>query len=223
MLSGMICRNRNAFAVLGLISCIGFLSESEPLAAATVTESPLATQSTPGLKVRVYGFPGLSQSVLHEAYTEAARMLHPLSIDLEWVDCNSVALSIECKSPQLLTDLTVHVVAKARPPATASALGLTAWSDGDGAAFVFYDRVIAMRTHTILLSSILGRVMAHEITHLLLPQHDHSEVGLMRAQWTSEDLRIASSARLELPPSSAELMRQEALRRVLGARDSTLR
>jgi hypothetical protein len=223
MLGGMICHNRNAFAVLGLISCVGFLSESEPLAAATATESPLANQSTPGLKVRVYGFPGLSPTVLREAYTEASRMLRPMPIDLEWVDCDSQVLSIECKSPQLLTDLTVHVVAKARPPATASALGLTAWSGGDGAAFVFYDRVIAMRTHTILLSSILGRVMAHEITHLLLPQQDHSEVGLMRAQWTSDDLRIASSARLELPASSAQLMRQEALRRVLGAQDLTVK
>ena len=222
MLSGMICRNRNAFVVLGLISCVGFISESEPLAAATVTESPLANQSTPGLKIRVYGFPGLSPSVLREAYTEASRMLHPIPIELEWVDCSFPVFSIACKSPQLPTELIVHVVAKAGPPASASALGLTAWSGGSGAAFVFYDRAIAMRTHTILLSSILGRVMAHEITHLLLPQQDHSDVGLMRALWTPEDLRIASSARLELPPSSVQLMQREALRRVL-ARDSTVR
>jgi hypothetical protein len=208
MIGGMICRNSNACAAMYVI-CL----------AATA----LANQSTPELKVRVYDFPGLPNATLREAYLEAARMLQPAQIQLKWVECTSPVLSTECRSPQLPGDITVRVVAKVLPPASATALGLAAWSGDDAAAFIFYDRMIALRTSTRSISCMLGRVMAHEITHLLLGSQDHDEVGLMRGQWAADDLRIASSACLWLTPSSVHSMQKEALRRVLIARNLAVR
>ena len=161
--------------------------------------------------------------ILPEAYTEAERLLRPVSIRLKWVDCTSPVLSIECTAPQLPTDLTVRVVAAALPPATPWALGLAAWSGDQAAAFIFYDRVVALRTNTRFVPSILGRVMAHEITHLLLGSQSHSEVGLMRGQWSADDLRTVSSACLGLPIRSVQFMQKEALRRVLIARNLTVK
>jgi hypothetical protein len=200
----------------------GFPSGPAALIAATATHS-LVNQSTPELKIRVYGFPGLSAWVLRQAYTEAARMLRSVFIELKWVDCTSLVLSASCTSPELPTDLSVRLLAKALPQASASALGFATSSSDYASAFIFYDRVVALRTHTRLLPTILGRVMAHEISHLLLPQGDHSDLGLMRGEWTADDLRITSSACLGLPMRSVQFMQKEALRRVLSARSLTVK
>jgi hypothetical protein len=61
---------------------------------------------------------------------------------------------------------------------------------------------------------MLGRVLAHEITHLLLPQEDHAELGLMRGHWSAEDLQGTNTACLGLSVRSIQLMQGEALRRV---------
>jgi hypothetical protein len=213
MIGGMMCRNNNAFAVMYLIGCLaGWLT------AAIAPENPY-----PELNVRVYGFQGLSVEALPEAYTEAERLLRPSSIRLKWIDCTSPTLSKECTSPQLPTDLTVRVVATALPPASPTALGLAAWSGDLAAAFIFYDRVAALRTNTRFVPSILGRVIAHEITHLLLGSQSHSEIGLMKGQWSADDLRTVNSAWLGLPVRSAQFMQKEALRRVLIARNLSVK
>jgi|SRR5579871_4387243 len=176
------------------------------------------TAQTPELNIRVYGFDGLPHDALPEAYTEAGRLLTPVAIGLKWIDCTSSALSAECTTPQLPSDLTVRIVASALPPATPNALGLAAWSGDLAAAFIFYDRVAALRTSTRFVPSILGRVMAHEITHLLLGSQSHSEIGLMKGQWNADDLRTVNSAWLGLPVRSVLSMQKEARRRVLIAR-----
>jgi hypothetical protein len=198
MISGMTCRNNTAFAVFYLICTAGSL-----------------IAQAPELNIRVYGFQGLSLEALPEAYTEAERLLSPTSIRLKWIDCTSTVLSSECTAPQLPADLTVRIVADALPPASARALGLAAWSGDLAAAFIFYDRVAALRTSERFVPTILGRVMAHEITHLLLGSESHSEIGLMRGQWSADDLRTVNSAWLGLPLRSAQFMQKEARRRIL--------
>jgi hypothetical protein len=133
-------------------------------------------------------------------------MLRPVSIELKWIDCTSWVLPAACMSPQLPKDLIVRILPKALPKVSTAALGITDSSDRYAAAFVFYERVVALRTHTRILPVMLGRVIAHEISHLLLPQQDHSELGLMRGQWASDDLRITSSTCIGLPAKSVQFM-----------------
>src|SRR5262245_12612736 len=50
-----------------------------------------------------------------------------------------------------------------------------------GRAWVYYNRLEAMTKHLPADAPvILGRVMAHEVGHLLLPPNSHSRVGIMR-------------------------------------------
>jgi hypothetical protein len=140
MISGMKCRKRNALITMCVIGLAGSPRETALLAAESATELSVANQSTPELRIRVYGFPGLSAGVLHEAYTEAARLLRPVSIELKWVDCTSPARSLACTSPPNDDDLALRVCAKALPSASARALGMTAWSGDDAAVLIFFDR-----------------------------------------------------------------------------------
>jgi hypothetical protein len=207
MIPGMACRETILVAPL---SVWFFLALNAPGNA----KSLLARQNTPALKVFVYGFPGLSPAVVQGAETEAARMLGPVPLELEWVNCTSRVLSESCRSRQVPTDLTIRLLRKALPQASASALGIAGSSADYATAFIFYDRILALRTHTQLLPAMLGRVLAHELTHLLLPQEDHAGFGLMRRQWSAEDLRITSAACLGLSTRSVQLMYRETLRRV---------
>jgi hypothetical protein len=57
-------------------------------------------------------------------------------------------------------------------------------------ATVLADAVRAMAARTGAdTGTLLGRVIAHELGHLLLGSSTHSEAGLMRARWHDDDLR----------------------------------
>jgi hypothetical protein len=199
-------------------SLAGFLSVPSPLAARAAMDSSFIGDSAPRLRVRVYGFPGLSAWLLQGAEAEAARMLRPVDIELTWVTCASRSPSPSCVSSGNPSELIVRVISKALPQASEHALGMAVSSGDYGIAFLFYDRVAVLRTHTRLLPVMLGRVMAHEITHLLLPEQSHTGIGLMRGQWAADDLQITSTESLALSAKSVQFMQKEALRRVLSAR-----
>src|ERR1700730_2001972 len=203
----MTCREKTVLPAMTLIvSLAGFLSEPTPLIARATTKFAPADQS-PELTIRVYGFFGLSHWVLQGAETEAARMLRSVPIDLRWINCTSQVISGSCASPES-TDLIIRFIPKAFSQASKSALG-SAGSTGDyAAAFIFYDRVTAVRTQARLLPMMLGRVLAHEITHLVLPGQGHSYFGLMRGQWSADDLLPSSLACIGLPKRSVQLMQK---------------
>lgn len=184
-------------------------------------QSLLALQSNPILKVFVYRCPELPRSVIQGAETEATRILRPARIKFNWVECTAGMQSASCRSAAARTDLIIRFLPRALPQASPSALGIAGSSADYSTAFIFYDRILARRTHTQLLPVMLGRVLAHEITHLLLPHEDHTDFGLMRGIWSTEDLRITNPACEDLSSRSVQLMHREALRR-LGAAHSAL-
>jgi hypothetical protein len=218
----MLCRAKSlcvaAFAIpLLTLPIVG------PTALAARVPTKSSQKSTPRLSVRVYSFAGLSTWLLQAAEMEAARLLREVRLDLTWVDCTSRLNSVTCRSELTPADLVIRVVAKALPPASADALGIAGSKDAAGIAFVFYDRMVTLRTHAKPLPWIVGRVFAHEITHLLVPTQGHAELGLMRGRWTADDMRPESFACMGLPVASVELMQKEALRRVASARSLALK
>jgi hypothetical protein len=194
MLEGMICFG-NKFVARSSMALLlaGFATVPTVIPAKAASASSSADRPTPNINVRIYSFSGLSSWVLHGAEIEAKRLLRPVLIQLNWIDCTTQVVPASCMAPSLATDLSVRFIPKGLPKASERALGLAAWTENSAAAFIFYDRVIALRTHTRPLPVILGRVLAHEIMHLLFPTEGHSDVGLMRGQWTVDDLSIARS------------------------------
>jgi hypothetical protein len=52
---------------------------------------------------------------------------------------------------------------------------------GRGRAYVFYNRLVhAARARPVDIGVVLGRVIAHEIGHVLMPPGQHSTFGIMR-------------------------------------------
>ena len=213
----MCCGNKISTAIPSVVLFAGFLSEPMPLLSRDKNEFSLAHQSTLKLDVQVYSLSGLRTQTLEAAEAEAARLLHPITAEVRWINCSSTRLATDCLSSQRPTTLIVRILPKALPRVSTASLGITDSSDRYAAAFVFYDRVLALRTHSRLLPTMLGRVIAHEVGHLLMPGQAHLEVGLMRRQWGPDDLRIASGSSLGLPSAAVLSMQKEALRRASGA------
>lgn len=188
-----------------MLMCLAFAVEGNA--------DSLGIQSTPELDVLVHSSQGLPYWVIEGAEAEASRIFQPARIGLKWIDCTCRMAPAACKSRQTSSDLVIRFVPKALPPASATALAMTLRSPDHGAAFIFYDRIAALQTSTSLLQTMLGRVLAHEITHLLLPAEEHSTYGLMRAHWRPEDLFFASTACGNLSAPLIQLLQREALRR----------
>jgi len=51
---------------------------------------------------------------------------------------------------------------------------------------------------------ILGRVIAHELGHLLLGKNAHSAAGIMHARWRAQDLGLSRQAAMLFLPGEAK-------------------
>lgn len=219
MIQGMLCRARSLSATGFAIHLVSLFAGGAYAGNARTPTESAGYKSTPQLNVRLYSFAGLAPGLIQRAEMEATRLLRAVPLNLNWVDCTSRAASAACMTDPLPTDLVVRVLAKALPQVSANALGIAGTNVGEATAFIFYDRMLSLRTQARSLPSIVGRVLAHEITHLLLPPESHSDVGLMRGHWTADDMRTESSACTGISAASVKLMQNEALRRVISARE----
>jgi hypothetical protein len=81
-------------------------------------------------------------------------------------------------------------------------------------AYIFYHRVEELAaTEQALPAQILGHALAHEIGHLLLDSNRHSDVGVMQAEWRSEQMELLSSGRFLFTGSQSRQMRAAVLMR----------
>ena len=123
-----------------------------------------------------------------------------------------------CLSPVSPGELVVRITASV-PASTPGSLGFSFVDIGRQAgtlATVFADRVHAMAAMAgVDDGELLGRVIAHEISHLLLGSRDHGPHGLMRGEWRPSELA-------EHRPSDWVLSRKESgqIRRAIRRRAS---
>jgi hypothetical protein len=73
---------------------------------------------------------------------------------------------------------------------------------------VFFDRVENVADSSKLVPILLAHLLVHEITHILQNSDHHSEGGVMKKQWTTNDLYQMSYRPLPFDPSDVELIRR---------------
>jgi hypothetical protein len=190
------------------------------LAETRAISAPEATAPSQ-LTVRLYGFAGISPSTIAMAEKEADWMLRDVHVRLNWLNCIPPMPPGSCLSEESPGDLMVRILAKAPGQTNSPALGMTSWGSG-ASALVFYDRVTMLQRYRKQAASILGRVLAHEIVHLLVPLEPHSDVGLMRSQWSPEDLDALSGGGLRLSSHLTKEAQRSILQRVVQAHGKSI-
>ena len=105
----------------------------------------------------------------------ATKMFAEIGIRMDWRAGRPVRESVE---RPILIELAESNSANIRSGVLAQALPF------EGTQItVFFDRLAADKRP----AEVLGHVMVHEITHLLQGISRHSDIGVMKAQWTCRD------------------------------------
>ena len=146
------------------------------------------------LTVRLYNSARVPATSLLSARETAGAILADGGLRVIIQQCGAGINADSCGHPLKANDVVVRVIEA--PAVTTSlhpdAFGFTyvvADTDRGWLATVFADRVAQAATRSGVISgTLLGRVMAHEIGHLLLGSGYHGATGLMRAQWRDESL-----------------------------------
>ena len=160
------------------------------------------------LVVRIHDAYEIPNHQLATARTTVEGIMKGAGVAVVWPRC-------PCLSPVRPGELVVRITASI-PASTPGSLGFSFVDIGRKAgtlATVFADRVHALSGIAgVDEGELLGRVIAHELSHLLLGTRDHGARGLMRGEWRASELALRRPADWVLSRSEGGAIRR-ALRR----------
>jgi hypothetical protein len=193
-------------AALVMLVTAGLLSQ-------TISAAP--PLNDPHLTIRIDDYVHLDRIAIGRAQRLVSEIYRDAGVRAAWAETLHPTGELECTGECDAADEDVTIVVLSasmgeRKRMTKGALGFAAVGPGGGGriAYVLYDRVAAAAIDADWnTADILALVIAHEVGHLLLPIGSHSVDGLMRAQWTIEELRRSSRHYLSFTPGQAELIR----------------
>jgi hypothetical protein len=163
------------------------------------------------ITVRVYDLYGLSPGERAEMLAIATDTLASADVSATWIDCarvNGVAPPA-CLARLEGGELVLRI--QARTERGGHILGTAiVQDDGPNVLASVYAGSVAERSAKtgVPLATILGRVTAHEIGHLLLGSNSHAPSGLMQASW---DLRRPHLSEWRFTDDDAAKMRRRRL------------
>jgi hypothetical protein len=175
-----------------------------------------ATRPQATVVIRTYNYAAVSTEQFAPARDEAERIFRRAGIAVEWTECRvpGSAIGSACTEPLVPgRDLMLRLVD--RVPVEGGrvvALGESMLDREQRSGVLmtidlFPVRTVAART-SAPMPTLLGRTIAHEIGHLLLRSGEHPRMGLMRALWSSDELRGVKPAHWEFSSREAASMRQ---------------
>jgi hypothetical protein len=191
---------------------------------ALAKNAPEAPKDASAITIRVSDYAHMKRRALLVAEEVATGILAQAGVDARWVDCPTSNADWgnypDCQSVWQVNDYGLRVIPNAMVDASGKwqdALGVAYDNDGLFAylANVFYDRVDSLaQGGSATVPVIVGRAMAHEIGHLLLGPHSHSNKGIMRPFWSGQDLRPVVSPSLLFTQDQSRQMKTRLAARV---------
>ena len=121
------------------------------------------------------------------AKMDAAAIYANAGISLEWSDEAAPAADagVIYLTAQVVSDARAVRLMRTNPDLPKSVLGVAPLHTGR--VYLFWDRIVRYANQwNVHTPRVLGRVLAHEIGHHLLPAKGHSSAGLMRASLNYE-------------------------------------
>lgn len=176
------------------------------------------------LTLRVYDYVPIDRELLERAEQVTDGILEEAGIEIIWMDCTPVRGEFlpreTCPSDMGASDLVLRLFPRRMAmkvttpneplgfaqecPETEPACELT----------VFYFRVEELAADGHRAEFLLGHVIAHEVAHVLIGP-GHSEHGIMRREWSREELRRMSlGVQLGFTGAQSRQLQDAALRRM---------
>jgi hypothetical protein len=147
------------------------------------------------------------QSARTAAILVSRQLLDEAGVVADWLDCTAPQEEAGCRAVRGPRDLVIRVAPRSLGPVRPVSdsvstrqtltdpdlqLGFATFDVATRRgvlATIFHDRVQTVAQRAALdYHLLLGRAIAHEVGHLLLPAKGHSASGLMRAIWTDDEL-----------------------------------
>jgi hypothetical protein len=183
---------------------------------------PESENNTWAITLRVYDYARVNRPAMLAAEGEATRILADAGVNALWVDCptshNDWDNYPNCHSPWQASDYILRILPNAMAglqEKSRDALGdaLNCDQGLSCTASVFYDRVRGLAGGASAPAAVLlGRVMAHEIGHLLLGTNAHSRRGIMQAFWSDRELSWEASHDLLFTVEQSRLLKRRLAR-----------
>lgn len=170
-----------------------------------------------GFTVQVYNWASVAPQILTAAEDETARIFRQTGVAVSWLNCPLSISEAEanpiCIEPCPPSRLAVRINSEMPANLAKTSLGV-ALSDSGVYTTIYYPRVeeyakAGIATH----SQILGHAITHEMGHLLLGPVPHARFGIMRGEWTAEDLQSITRGAFLFTPRQSAVIRQAAMRR----------
>ena len=180
------------------------------------------------IEIHVYNYSAVSAEALSRAGLENVRIFGQIGIAIIWLVCPLITSQEEvrdegCALPDAPTKLTVRlfsnsVANRGRIGPDVFGYALLPGDEGFGlAANVYADRIQKPPDEGECAGVILGRVIAHELGHLLLGKHAHSAAGIMHTPWSIEDLKLHRGGVMLFLAGEGKKIRAQVLARMASA------
>jgi hypothetical protein len=160
----------------------------------TVALASVGAQSSTTLTVRLYNLAGLSSDDIARAQLAAEPILRSAGLDVTMRRCGGLATAgtplDDCSDRITPTDVIVRIIDAPKyhltlGPQVFGVAYVVKGSRGGRLATLYSDRIVSAAARVdVEKGTLLGRVLAHEVGHLLLGTNHHGDTGLMRADWT---------------------------------------
>jgi hypothetical protein len=164
--------------------------------------------------VRLYHDGALAEADETRATATAAAILATADVSLHWAHCHAGAPSdARCARPLEPGEFVLRLTRVERPAPRVALLSLgealvTARGGTPALATVHLDRVDGLaRFSGADAIVLLGRAVAHELTHLLTTDSRHATTGLMRPVWLAAELAREHPADWTLDAASVSAVR----------------
>jgi hypothetical protein len=175
------------------------------------------TPAQASIVVRTYTHAG-SADALPTARRTVSILLGAAGIEVRWLECGlpgqASEASGECARPVRRNELVVRILPAGttdqRARQTRLGFAFVDLNAGGGLlATVFTDRVdLLAQSAGFDAAELLGRAIAHEIGHLLLGTNRHAARGLMRASWSTIELRRGLETEWRFAGKEGDVMRR---------------
>jgi hypothetical protein len=189
-----------------------------------VANSPARSRKVknqPVITVGVYNYAKIDQSQLRQAENHVEALFNMAGVRIAWTEYLPHPAAVWSLADNPAPDFSVRILYASPNRRAWRISGVEVMGESiipqeadvpvpGGIANVFYDRVKEVASTSGAFSAdVLGEAITHELGHLMLGPH-HSDRGVMKVQWTSEDLDLVSHCELRFLPAQAVLLQHAA-------------